>query len=463
MPAALIIGAVEFSLAALAWAFTGFSARRACLLLIAATAPLELYRAPVLGYNLSLFRLSVGLGLALCIVEYRHGLQRGLKHPLVYGYAVLTLLMTASLLTLSDNTFLGQRVVAQAVIGTVSIFVLVVLGRGESVTTLATYLVSGAALPFLAASFQALAPHLGVRPVLPLLDHLPVIPGLERARVEEAFVGSQGARLRGSFGDPNHFGVYSLLVLSASVGLTLAARRRPRPEQLAVGGLGVASGFLLLASYSRTAWAAGVVAAFLFLILVSPPLSSLRNALTPRLIGSIALCAALVAVAVAPLAPRLSERLDPAATENEASTASHGRTVRIAWETALAHPATGVGLGDLGSELGQPRLVSGAHSSYLAAAAELGVPGVAGLVFLGGLLLAMLIGAARSVGYPERDRAAFCGLAAGYAGFLVANLSYDLWWDDFHWVIIGFGAAAAASARRIHRDAESGPVRVGAS
>jgi len=35
-------------------------------------------------------------------------------------------------------------------------------------------------------------------------------------------------------------------------------------------------------------------------------------------------------------------------------------------------------------------------------------------------------------------------IAAGYIGFAIANLSYDLWWDDFHWVVLGLVIASCA-------------------
>jgi hypothetical protein len=38
-------------------------------------------------------------------------------------------------------------------------------------------------------------------------------------------------------------------------------------------------------------------------------------------------------------------------------------------------------------------------------------------------------------------------LAAAYVGFLAANATYDIWFDDdFHWVVLGAIAALAISA-----------------
>jgi hypothetical protein len=29
------------------------------------------------------------------------------------------------------------------------------------------------------------------------------------------------------------------------------------------------------------------------------------------------------------------------------------------------------------------------------------------------------------------------GFLAAYVAFLLANATYDLWWDDFHWLLLG--------------------------
>ncbi len=64
----------------------------------------------------------------------------------------------------------------------------------------------------------------------------------------------------------------------------------------------------------------------------------------------------------------------------------------------------------------------------------------------------------RSRGFRPGERAAvwapnsidwvIAALAAAYAGYLASNVVYDLWWDDFHWVVLGTLLALDRQASR---------------
>jgi hypothetical protein len=45
------------------------------------------------------------------------------------------------------------------------------------------------------------------------------------------------------------------------------------------------------------------------------------------------------------------------------------------------------------------------------------------------------------------------GLGAAYVGYLASNVTYDIFFDDFHWVMLGAVTALAADAVSLHRAA----------
>ena len=442
MTAVLVIVGIEVVLVAAALIMAAGHLRRACLFLIALTAPLELYRAPALGYNLSLFRLSVALSLVLLLATDMRGIRTAVRNPVVTGYAALAMLMLVSLLLFSENDFLAKRIVAQVSIGTVTVGVIYVLARGERWEGIAAYLLVGAALPFLAGCYQSVAPWAGLSPRLPLLDLLPVTPGLERARLDTVFAGGLGIRLKGTFGDPNHFGTYAATIcaIAGAVGVS-ASRQRRVDVVVGAGGVAVAALAMVVASYSRTAWLA-MIGGTVALVMLALARRRSGGLVKPRVAHWAAACLVL-ALLMIPLAQRVADRFDPDAGVNRTSNKVHVRTARVAIDRAVDHPITGIGLGDLGAELGQPRRVSGAHSTYLVVGAELGV---LGLIAIAGLATMVLLGLLRAT-MMEHDESIVVasGFAAAYSGFLAAGLVYDLWWDDFHWVMIGLSVAAAGA------------------
>jgi len=99
------------------------------------------------------------------------------------------------------------------------------------------------------------------------------------------------------------------------------------------------------------------------------------------------------------------------------------------------HPFSGVGLGGYGHYANEPSIISSAHSTFLTVAAELGIVGVALLL---GAISVTLIAAVRSTRRASGgNRAILGGFTAAYAGLAVANIIYEVWMDDFQWVLFG--------------------------
>jgi O-antigen ligase len=345
------------------------------------------------------------------------------------------------------NEFLGERQAAQIFIGVVALGVTSELARTQGATRLAAAIVLGAVLPIVAAAWQGIAPNLGASEALPLLDKLPAAGGLEITRQAISSFGTVGARVKGTFGDPNHFGVYLGFVICLAFALTLvAAQRKDRHAQISYGALTAAASATLVATYSRSAWVGTLLAV---LIIAAGIARAWHSAVlrTPRK-RTVALGVIAVIGLSAGVAPRVVERVEPSSRINAVSDRSHASTVRFALRQFAGHPVLGIGPGGLGVKLGQPPRTSGAHSTYLTVAAELGAIGLLALLFAAAIALRLLTRAYRAL---DRTRLGVVALALGaaYVGFLASNVTYDIWFDDFHWVVLGAVAALAAKVGTI--------------
>jgi O-Antigen ligase len=412
--------------------------QRAALYLLAVTAPLEIYRTAIAKLDVSLFRLSLLVALGVLLVRSRHrlsSLARWIRHPLVLVYLLLAGLTLLALVVHPINTFLGEREAAQIVIGAVALAIVAELVVRESAERAAVAVVAGSTLPILAAGWQAFGPRIGASGALPLLDRLPAAEGLEITRQALSSFGPIGARAKGTFGDPDHFGVYLIFAMCTALALTIVAARRANPrEQVTFGAMAVAAGATLLATYSRSAWIGGLLGAVITCIWVA---RGWRRRELPRPRRRAVVPAVLLVLVVAVgAAPSVIERASPSSEINVVSDREHEGTVRLAAEDLFHHPLLGIGPGGLGVELKLPPRTSGASSTYLSVGAQVGVFGLLALLAAAAITLALVIGAYRSLaGTPLRALA--LGLAGAYVGFLAANATYDVWFDDFHWVILG--------------------------
>jgi O-Antigen ligase len=430
--AVLFLVLLEAILCSLAWSLSRGSTERAALLLLIISAPLELYRTPILGVNVSLFRLSLGVVLLGFLTgAVKRSSRQFARDRILLVYIALLGVMAISLVLTSENTSLGLRLFSQVGIGIVTAVLVAHLATAVSAVSVAWLWVIGACLPVLAGIWQGVAIDLGAQPDLPFLDILPVASGLDITR-ETIFFGNE-VRLRGTFGDPNHFAVYLLLSLGMVGALVDHYRREKSSPMVVTVALLCAAGVgALIATYSRSAWVAGIIVALGTIVFLRRPIA---NAGIKALLPLAAILGLCIAVAV-PAAPAITGRLDKHEKSNLMSNESHAHTMKVAWRDLHTHPVTGIGVSDFGRQLHEGSRTSGAHSSYLTVAAELGLPGLILLVTGLSLTLARL---ARSVSVFPRSvhRWLLVGMLLTYVGFASASLFYDLWWDDFHWVFLG--------------------------
>ena len=412
--------------------------QRTALYLLAVTAPLEIYRTAVAKVDISLFRLSLLLALAVLLANTRDRprcLARWIRHPLVLVYLGLAGLTLLALVVHPINRFLGEREAGQIAIGAIALAIVAELVRRESAERAAAAIVAGSALPILAAGWQALGPRIGASGALPLLDRLPAAQGLEITRQALSSFGPIGARAKGTFGDPDHFGVYLIFAMCAALALTVvAAQRGSRREQITYGAIGIAAAATLLATYSRSAWIGGLLGALITCAWVA---RGWRTGELPRpgrrAVVAVAVVGAIVATGAA---PSVIKRASPSSEINVVSDREHEGTVRLAAEEFVHHPLLGIGPGGLGVELKLPPRTSGASSTYLSVGAQVGVFGLLALLAAAGITLALSIAAYRSLARTPL-RALALGLTGAYLGFLAANATYDVWFDDFHWLMLG--------------------------
>lgn len=412
-------------------------------------APLEVYRTETAVGNVSVFRLVLVVAVFVAVRDRRQELAGLARQPIVLAAACLLAIMSVSLLVFSANRSLGFAVVGQAGVVVVAALVTAALARSVPLRSVLQLACLGAVLPVLAAAAQGMFASAGESFGMPLVSHLPVAAGLEVTRADTLYLGQDGVRLKGTFGDPNHFAVWLAFMLAASIAtapLWLGARRSTSAAGV-IWCLGLLT--VLVATYSRTGWLCAAIATALAVIfaVTSATARDLMRTRRRWVIGGLLICA----VAVMPLSPKIAHRLDNDRSVNRVSNESHARTTRVAFDEFKAHPLAGIGLSDLGPRLGQSQRTSGAHSSYLTIASELGLPGLlAALALL--CLVARALLRARTV---MADEIARQGLFCVYAGFIVANAFYDLLWDDFHWLFVGVVVAVASSRPGVHPERQA--------
>lgn len=412
--------------------------RRTALSALFIAAPLEVYRTEAVLGNLSVFRVVLAVAVVIAVCENGAALRGLIRQPIVLAAAGLLLVIAASLLLASENTSLGLTVLGQGAVVLVAALTTALLASGLSLREVLALVCLGAVVPVLAAAAQGIFAYGGHPFDLPLVSHLPVPAGLEVTRAGTSFLGEDGVRLKATFGDPNHFAVWLTFVLAASVAVALPWwLGRQRNLALSVGIWCVGVAVVLMGTSSRSGWLSAAVAAACGATLTG--LSPSARGLLSRYRKQAIAVALIGALAFVPLAPKIAQRLDSGRAANRISTDAHARTTRVALDEFKDHPL-GIGVGDLGPRLQQTQRTSGAHSSYLTVAAELGLPGLLAAL---SLLLLVARAFARAAGSLTEDRVACLALFCAYVGFLVANAFYDLLWDDFHWMIVGVALALA--------------------
>jgi len=267
-------------------------------------------------------------------------------------------------------------------------------------------------------------------------------------------------RAIGTFGSPNVFGLYLVIVILVGSGVG----RGRRTHGLIWSGAFAILGAALLASFSRSAAVGLAVGALAGHLLSPPPRRRLRKQ-TLRTLFALAIAAALVA-SVSGYLGALPRHLYRTVTLQDTSAVGHIRSVVDAVQLLREHPF-GVGLG-----LSGPRsavytgTLSNAESSYLIVAADIGIIGslaywamwVATLTALRrGYRAALAAGSWTAAEFCRSACAAVC--AAATAGlFLPLNVEVEVMLVLF--LLAGAALASAPEAARAGPGHGSPPARV---
>lgn len=450
-----VLVAIELALAAVALLAARGKWRRAALFLLVVTAPLEVYRSDLGPFNVSLFRLSLipaAIAAASIAVrawqgspEERALLRRRVRAgaPIPLAYLLFAAVVGLSMLVNLPTSPLGPRELATSAVAVAAIVCVAVLTNHAGLRTVAEYVVAASVLPILASTWQAVAPRIDADPQLPLLSRLTVARGLDVNREAPVRLDSYTARTKGTFGDPNHYATFLLVVIACGIVLTLLARRERNGRRTTTFALCTAAAlFSLISSYSRSAWLGFVVAAIAFVAL------GVRTRQLGRMPDRrrLAIGGVLLLLVAAPAIPNVVKRLEPNTTVNKGSNTVHLDTANAALDAFSHNPLLGVGPGWLGPSVDPPEdpRTSVAHCTYLTIASEEGIVGLLALLLAAGLTLAAFFRGARD---PDRDRALLAiAFGSAYAGFVVANITYDMWFDDVHWISVGVATALASAA-----------------
>jgi hypothetical protein len=444
MTALAILVTIELALLSAVVLVVGRRPAPVALFLIVLAAPLEVYRSSAGGFNVSLFRLSLLVGVGVAVVELvRWRTVPRVDWRVVATVAGLLAVVAAAFAWHPINSFLASRQMLTLAVAIAAVATIGTLWRNDvPVAHVGMAIVASCALPILASAWQALAPRIGADPTLPLVTHLETAEGLSVNISAPAAVGALSVRTKGTFADPNHCGVYLMIAFLVALALTAATlRSQDAARRLTAVAATGAIGLTLLSTYSRTAWLGCSVALVMAAVLAWPHLRDRLRRPTHRTGLMLALSALAIALAAIPVVPNVVERLNPSAPINVGSNATHESTLRAAAEEFQTNPVLGAGPGALGARLSQGKRTSAAHSTYMTAAGELGLAGVLMVVATGVVVLLRLLAGRRRGSWTDRLIAG--ALAAAYAGFLAANLTYDLWFDDFHWVLVGVAGALA--------------------
>jgi hypothetical protein len=289
---------------------------------------------------------------------------------------------------------------------------------------------AAAVLPLFAAAFRVFSVRYGGSGDLPGLSDLPLDPTIQAARKSGSYLLDGTQRLNATFSDPNHFGFYIatvfLVILGATCRIVFFVKPMPRRTAASYVLLVMSITVAIIGTYSRSSWLLTGAGVIVLGALLGRSVWTRRRMLAATAIG----------LAVMGLAsPLIASRASTSNRGNVVSDQVHERTMSIAVKVVAHHPILGVGLGDYGRHAGQPVLLSSAHSTFLTVASELGILGVSLLL---SAIMMTSIGAVRSARRaPPADRAILSGFTAAYVGLTVANILYEVWMDDFQWVLFG--------------------------
>ena len=415
------------------------------------TTPLLAYRQELLGFNLTLQRIFLFLGLLAVLLRLATG-----RRVILPWTAPVFLLGAYTLLKAIDlsRTLKPDFVLRQISILLVGLMIIALLAAAlrtaEELDRARRVFVLAAVLPVLLAIHQFVSVLRGTIPTLPLQQFLSARePDDARLHVAVQFVvgdWGQFVRVSGSLGGAPPFGEYMAMMLCVVAAQLVAPREirgRLLPKILAF----VVMFGLLATTFSRSAWLCGFIglSAILLLLARDGRVSIVRAAARFFPLVVLALAVTLVVVNADALRENVLSLLRP--TEGRAG--QHLSLRMHAMRIFLDHPLIGVGLGNFGALTGQGGELSSAHAVVVTEFAEGGLLGTA-------LLLGTLFTMLGTLGLEIRARARTdttfffaVGIFGALTVLIVNNLFlYDTLFRDTGWAVMSLAIVATGVMRR---------------
>lgn len=245
---------------------------------------------------------------------------------------------------------------------------------------------------------------------------------VQSAWVDAAQAAFLRVRVLGSFGNPNVFAEYLVLLLPLVAALFFAARRLP--HKVLWLGAGGAGGLALLLTFSRGGWVGLAVAALVFAVFYD------------RRLAAVLLIGALLVVSVPAGQNLVLPRLRSIVSPNDSSSIYRMAVWRETADMIADFWPSGVGLGHRAYMTAYPQYMHDrtkrpfhAHNSYLQLLAETGVLGLLAFAWLVWRLFRSSLACLRAVArrpvgdpYARPLRALLAGGLAALAGALVHGL-----------------------------------------
>lgn len=457
-------------------------------------SPLIVYRVDVAGINLSLQRILILLAAGTWVT--RRILDRNFTLPqirpalIVLGAFTVFLAYEILQLPFTQQAGYAYWFVFNLLSGLfiISVMVLILDSRRKLKIALLAFLGS-ATVPLIVGLYQSMVRQFGYSASLPFADYLSpdrMFLGNFRAVFGDIYV----PRITGTLATPAYYGEYLVYISIFVIAFVLHKRLRTGYKLAAAALLSITS-FGILATVSRSAWILMILGVFgvVFHTKIAASWAFLRARVSRWVLPTvIAGFLGLVVLAGFPLATVIGasaqgvsrviltqEQPTPSSGNGSAgptdtadtagstgknsaagstgstgknsaagSTTAHLRLRGEALQVFAQHPVLGVGLGNLGVEIGQ-KGVSSAHTWGFTILAEGGIVGEAiFLTFLG----ALLFFTRRAYLTGRRDpewKAYVLGLYVVIALLVLNNiLLYDSLFRDTSWVIMGLALVASS-------------------
>lgn len=412
-------------------------------------SPLIIYRHQVLGVNVNLQRLFLGIGIAIWFIHLTTRASKPLRIPFPLVVLLSFIVLKIADLIRSQKIEFAVRQISILVVGwfIMAFLVASINNRSRMKRAMAVFIVASL-IPVALGVYQLSSTIIGYTPVVPFGTYFsprePDDPRMLDFQYYSVSETGQFIRVSGTFGPPM-FGEYLTVVSLILIPVVVLGTLPPRIKMAAITYVMLCV-TLLIATFSRSAWilfAVGIGIEALVLI----RFVGVGRVAAVSLIGGALLIPALYLLV--PLGVIGDVFLSLFKLEDAGvSISDHVRLRAEAVSLFGQSPIFGVGLGNYGAITGQGGLLSSAHATFFTEAAEGGLVGVLILGIFAASILAGLWQCIRSHGADGEMGPLVIGLFCSTFAHVFNNLgSYNTFYFDHSWTLLGLATCGATVLR----------------